>query len=48
MSTNKEPKTKPGAIFHFTMKVHGRSEGTCAPEFDSLSSKKAIFEKLST
>lgn len=30
MSTNKEPKTKPGAIFHFTMKVHGRSEGTCA------------------
>lgn len=30
MSTNKEPKTIPGAIFHFTMKVHGRSEGTSA------------------
>ena len=30
MSTNKGPTTKLGAIFHFTMKVHGRSEGTCA------------------
>lgn len=30
MSRNNGPKTKPGAIFHFTMKVHGRSEGTCA------------------
>lgn len=39
-------KTKPSAIFHFTMKVHGRSGGACAVRLAAYRAGERIHSKL--